>query len=171
MTHQRPFTDALRAVLQSRSTVIVITRSFIVFQCLVGLITGAIPGLGWILTTLLVFIVLGCPILAACNALLGTEPPTVAAAWCSTRVRFARLAYAAKIGLQTVVLSLVLVFYLDYQHATELFKTLSNDDFKMHVHIMFAFGAVLGWFLSRWRLNRLKPPPVPSTPLLDQSSE
>lgn len=171
MTTARPFYAALIAVLQSRSTVILITRTFIFFQCIVSLITGTAPGVGGLLGTYLLFIVLGCPMLAARNALLGTAPPTVAAAWCSTRVRFGRLVYAAKVGLQTVVLSLILVFYLDYQHATELFKSLSNDDFKTHVHIMFAVGAVLGWFLSRWRLNRLKPPPVPSTPLLDQSSE
>ncbi len=171
MTADRPFYTALIAVLKARSTAIVITRTFVLFQLFIALIIGAAPTLGQLLITFVLFILFGCPFLASRNTLLGVPPPTPAAAWCSTRVVLGRLGYAAKIGLSTVVLSLILVFYLDYQHAVGLFKTLTNQEFKNHVHVAFALGAVLGLVLSRWRINTLKPAPSKTSPMLEKPTE
>lgn len=171
MKTPRPFYTALIAVLQSASTGIIILRAFILFHGFMTLVTGATPNLGWLVLTGLGFCVLGCPLLAVKNALLGVVPPTSAAAWCSTRLLIHRLGYAGRMGLNTVIVSLILVFYLDYEHSIELFKILSSDDFKRHVHLTFALGVVWGLILSRWRIKKRGSVIVSTPPLLEQSTE
>ena len=169
MSAPRPFYSALIAVLKSGSTGIVLLRAFLLFHAFMTLITGSTPNIVWLVLSGFLFGVLGYPLLAAKNALLGVCPPTAAAAWCSTQVLLGRLWYAARMGLNTVVLSLILVFYVDYEHSIELFKTLSSGDFKRHVHLTFALGVVLGLILSRWRIKKPQPVTLSAPPLLENA--